>query len=672
MSRRVHTAAAILLALGMLCGCSKGGSSGAAHPAPSAAPRHDRLTREEFNRRAAAHFLPLFWRTDANHDGALQPGELAILWGYPESDVNRWIDQGGDFSHHFEEVYAELLEPDRPPSEATASRRHAAVLAELAQSAPTLVESDLKKDSASERAMVRHLMRAAELIERLYARQKGVLELEARIPADDPASRALFHRNQSPYCEAPATQNDPDCTAVSPRPPRAVGLYPAALQAQGGFCERLAHLPNAPALMDHFGIVSTGATPDSFTDVPYAVAYREDMEGIAGVLELAAQGFGRDEEPMLTQYLRAAARAFRTNDWEPADRAWVAMNAENSRWYVRVAPDEVYYDPCAWKAGFALQLARINPESRAWRQRLEPLQQAMEQALAALAGPPYAAREVQFKLPDFIDVVLNAGDQRAAQGATVGESLPNWGRVAAHGGRTVVMTNFYKDPDSRARLATQRAAVFCGPTNARAGDYARDSLIVSLLHEAAHNLGPAHEYRVNGKTDTEAFGGTLASTLEELKAENSALYLATWLGGHGVFTPEEVRQIEYEGVSWTFGHVSRGMYGADGTPHNYSQLAAVQLGAFIEAGAMSWNRTATAANGTDQGCLEIDFDRLPAAIEGLERTVLQIKSQADAPGAERLKARFVDAHDEFASLKTTLTSRWLRAPKATFVYSLSF
>ena len=87
---------------------------------------------------------------------------------------------------------------------------------------------------------------------------------------------------------------------------------------------------------------------------------------------------------------------------------------------------------------------------------------------------------------------------------------------------------------------------------------------------------------------------------------------------------------------------------------------------------MSWNRTATAANGTDQGCLEIDFDRLPAAIEGLERTVLQIKSQADAPGSERLKARFVDAHDEFASLKTTLTSRWLRAPKATFVYSLSF
>ncbi len=37
--------------------------------------------------------------------------------------------------------------------------------------------------------------------------------------------------------------------------------------------------------------------------------------------------------------LRAAAQAFTDNDWDPADEAWAAMNARNSRWYVRVAPD---------------------------------------------------------------------------------------------------------------------------------------------------------------------------------------------------------------------------------------------------------------------------------------------------------------------------------------------
>ena len=40
-----------------------------------------------------------------------------------------------------------------------------------------------------------------------------------------------------------------------------------------------------------------------------------------------------------------------------------------------------------------------------------------------------------------------------------------------------------------------------------------------MLHEAAHNLGPAHEYKVKGKTDDQVFGGPLASTLEELKAQ---------------------------------------------------------------------------------------------------------------------------------------------------------
>src|SRR6185437_10616611 len=96
------------------------------------------------------------------------------------------------------------------------------------------------------------------------------------------------------------------------------------------------------------------------------------MGDVATALEAAASGFG-EREPALTAYLRAAAQSFRTGDWEPADRAWVAMSSTNSKWYVRVAPDEVYYDPCAWKAGFALQLARIDPQSLAWQRRLDPL-----------------------------------------------------------------------------------------------------------------------------------------------------------------------------------------------------------------------------------------------------------------------------------------------------------
>ena len=659
---RVGKTATLLVAL---IACSLHGSVQAG---ASATQRHNQLARDEFNRRAAAHFLPLFWREDSNHDGALEPNELAILWGYPESDVNRWIDTNGAFTNRFEEAYQSLMQADLLPDDATERARRAAVLAELGQGAPTLVQSDLRKDSAGERAMVHHLMRAAELIEKLFARQRGVLELQAKLPANDVASRALFHRNQSPYCDAPKTQADPNCSALWPRPPRVVGLYPADVQQQADFCERLAHRSDAAALMDHFSVVTSGATSGALVSSPYSSAYKEDMDAVANTLELAAQAVG-SEEPTLIAYLRAAAQGFRTNQWEPADRAWVAMGGGNSKWYLRVAPDETYNDPCQWKAGFQLQLARINPQSREWQQRLLPLKQAMEQAVAAIAGTQYKARKVEFKLPDFIDVMLNAGDARSPSGATVGESLPNWGPVAVSGGRTVVMTNLYQDPDSRARLAAQESSVFCTATKARAGD-AHDSMLDSLLHEVAHNLGPTPSYHVDGKTDDELFGGTLAATLEELKAQNSSLFLTNWLQGRGVLTAEDAAHIQYNGISWAFGHISRGMYAPDGTPRNYSQLAAIQVGSFLESGALTWKAATPAANGTDKGCLEIDFTRLPASVEALERTVLEVKARGDKAGAERLKAKFVDAQGQFAALKASIAERWLRAPKASFVYSL--
>jgi hypothetical protein len=393
------------------------------------------------------------------------------------------------------------------------------------------------------------------------------------------------------------------------------------------------------------------------------------MAAVATGLDAAAAALG-NTEPALVAYLKAAAQAFRDDNWEPADRAWKAMNAGNSRWYVRVAPDEVYFDPCAWKAGFALQLARINPESAQWQQRLAPLRAEFEKQLATMAGAPYVARDVQFALPDFIDVVLNAGDQRPPSGATIGQSLPNWGPVAAAGGRTVSMTNLYTDPDSLARRDAQQAAVLCKATDEAWRAKGNESVLDSLLHEAAHNLGPAHDYAVAGRAAPEAFGGPLASTLEELKAQNSSLWLSGFLVTKGVLTADDQRRILREGVTWAFGHISRGMYTADGTPRNYSQLAAIQIGSFLDAGALAWHADDMAANGQDKGCLSVDYERLPAAVEALEKQVLGIKARADRAQALQLKARYVDGKDAYAGIKAEIAKRYLRTPKASFVYSL--
>jgi hypothetical protein len=659
---------AALLAFLSLTACHK--ESAPAPQQTAAGIEYKSLDRTTFNRRAVELFLPLFWREDANRNQVLEVDELAVLTRFPAADAKQWVAQG-KFSSAFDQAYQRMVAGDAPPADAAEQQRHKLVLEELAQGRPTLVANDFRNASAADRNLVEHMLNVAAAVERIYARQKGVFGLQDKIDANDPASKALFHRNQSPFCEAPKTESDPACNALKETPARVTGLYPAEIQDDPKFCEALSKAPNAAELTSHFTVVVNGDKSGTFRTVPYTEAYREDMETIAKELEAAAQGLG-PEEKALNAYLQAAAGSFRSNDWEPANAAWVAMNAQNSKWYVRIAPDEVYYDPCAWKAGFALQLARINPESIEYQRKLDPLKREMESTLAAMAGKPYKAREVNFKIPDFIDVVLNAGDQRSASGATVGQSLPNWGPVAESGGRTVAMTNLYTDADSQTQQSALMSSMFCKATNDVANTTPRESLIGSVLHEAAHNLGPSHEYKVNGKEDDEIFGGTLASTLEEFKAQTSALFLTDWLGSKGMFTAQEVRKINLRNIAWAFGHISRGMYAADGTPRNYSQLAAMQIGWFVQSNALSWRAEEMAANGQDQGCVEVDFAALPAAIKSLETAVLKIKGAGDKAGAEKLKAQFVDGKDQFAKLRDTIAERWLRAPKASFVYSVAF
>ncbi len=642
-------------------------------PPPPAAPApkpvtFDQLTRDAFNGRAQEHFLPLFWRADEDRDGAIDPAELALLWGPQGFNRARFVDAKGSFTPAFAEAYQRLLtSPDERALAAAEQQRRAAVRLELSQGRPTLVETDLSNASDEDRAVVKHVFAAAEWLERLHARQLGNDALVQALPADDLASRALFHRNQGPFCVAPKTENDPACSALVARPVRVSGLYPAAVQADPKFCERLEKAPNAKALMDHFSVVV--ADGQGFKAVPYSEAYREESSAIATELEAAANALGSGEAAFQT-YLRAAAASFRSNDWEPANQAWVAMGPTNSKWYLRIAPDEVYAEPCAWKAGYAVSFARINPDSLSWQQKLEPVKTDMEKALATLAGPPYRARDVKFKLPDFIDMVLNAGDSRNPHGATIGQSLPNWGAVAEKGGRTVVMTNLYTDLDSRQILEGQMASLFCPSAMAKATTDPKPAVMGVVLHEAAHNLGPSHEYKVKGREDDEVFGGPLASIMEELKAQTAALYFSEWLVTRGLITQAEADFAHTRDVAWAFGHISRGLYAAGGQPRTYSQLASIQLGTLSKAGVLTWKAELTAANGTDAGCYEVDFVKWKPAVDALARRVLKAKGSGDKADAQKMIAEFVDAKDDWAAQRAVITSRWLRAPKATFVYAV--
>jgi hypothetical protein len=195
-------------------------------------------------------------------------------------------------------------------------------------------------------------------------------------------------------------------------------------------------------------------------------------------------------------------------------------------------------------------------------------------------------------------------------------------------------------------------------------------VMTTVLHEAAHNLGPAHEYAVAGRTDDAIFGGPLASMLEELKSQTAAYYLTDWLVAQGVIEQGEADRAHLWDIVWAFGHVAEGMYDAEGKGKPYSQLSSIQLGMLVKEGALTWRPNLPAANRSDKGCFEADLSRMKPAAEKLQAEVLRIKGAGDRAAAEALKAELVDAKDDWAKVRDVIRERYLRAPKATVVYGI--
>jgi hypothetical protein len=664
-------AVAPLLVLLLAAACRENSSAPAPAPAASTAttsvtPAPAALTRDEFNQSALRMNLPLYWMNDANHDGAPQPDEIAALLFYPSQP--RWVE-GGRFTKAFDDAVARLKAPISVPSDLSPEekKRRQLVELDLEQGRPTLVYTDLRSAPEADKALTRHMLAVSKIIDELYATMKGMTAIASRVPADDPESQSLFRRNWGPKCFAPKTEKDPACSAIPGAPSTSCDAYPAALQVDPKFCDKLEKLPNAKALLDHFAVVREGKD-GALAPVSYAEAYKPQMQAVAEELHAATMEITDPSEAALKAYLDAAATAFSTNDWGAADEAWSKMNAQNSKWYARIAPDEVYWEPCNHKAGFHTTFARINKDSLRWQEKLAPVEEEMESALAALIGPPYVARNVTFHLPDFIDIITNAGDDRAPMGATIGESLPNWGKVVAEGrGRTVAMSNLYADTDSMAARRKQAESLFGAETMKAFADSAEPELVSTILHEATHNLGPAHEYAVKGKTDDQVFGGGLASMLEELKAQSGALYYVEFLQKKGIISADLARQSYAAAVVWCFGHISRGMVTSQGERKPYSQLSAIQIGFLMDDGAIRFDPNSPAANGVDKGAFTIDFDKLPASVDKLMKAVGTIKATGDRARALELAAKYVDGPTVPQSI---ITERELRSPKATFVYAV--
>ena len=119
-----HARSAILTLL--LAGCAARGGPAATSPAAGDLPR------PALNRASLELGYPFFWSEDRDRDGALDPGELALVWGLNPRPREHWV-KDGRFTAAFLEAYARVraraTSPEAPPD-----ARQAALAKELAQS----------------------------------------------------------------------------------------------------------------------------------------------------------------------------------------------------------------------------------------------------------------------------------------------------------------------------------------------------------------------------------------------------------------------------------------------------------------------------------------------------------------------------------------------------------
>ena len=155
--------------------------------------------------------------------------------------------------------------------------------------------------------------------------------------------------------------------------------------------------------------------------------------------------------------------------------------------------------------------------------------------------------------------------------------------------------------------------------------------------------------------------------LEELKAQSIALFFVELLRERGILTDLQAQEVYVDSITWAFGHVSRGMYTPSGQRKAYSQLAAIQLGVLMDEGAVVWDPSAPAANGSDVGAFKLNFEKFPTACEKLMRDVARVKAKNDKKGAEGLAKKYVEG-DKIPQGK--IAERVLRFPKNSFVYSV--
>ena len=496
-----------------------------------------------------------------------------------------------------------------------------------ARFAPTDISADLSALSPADRRVVAKLVEASKIIDALFLRQAWagndamLLDL---VRDQSPAGRARLHYfliNKGPWSRL--DHNQPFIAGAPPKPAGA-NFYPgdASKADLESWLQSLSEAERAQAT-GFFTVVRRAnnqgaAAPrgrNAFSLVPYSVEYQPELARASALLREAADLAG---EPTLKRFLTARAGAFLSNDYYESDVAWMELKGAIEP---TIGPYEVYEDEVFnFKAAFEAYVTVQDEAETAKLQKFAGELQEIENSLPI--DPQYRTPKLGALAPIVVvNEIFAAGDgNRGVQ--TAAFNLPNDERVVREKGAKRVMLKNVQDAKF-VKTLVPISKVVLAPADQK--DVSFDAFFTHIVvHELMHGLGP-HSISLGGRQTTvrQELKDTY-STLEEAKADISALFALQHLIDKGVLAQSLERTLYTTFLASAFRSIRFGINEAHG------RGIAIQLNYLLDQGGFV---------ARPDGTFGVNPAKVKDGVMGLTREIMTIQAQGDAAKARALGER---------------------------------
>ncbi len=344
--------------------------------------------------------------------------------------------------------------------------------------------------------------------------------------------------------------------------------------------------------------------------IPYHKKFESEVKEVADLLFKAA---AYAEDPGLRKYLELRAGAFRTDEYQKSDFAW--MDMKNNTIDIVIGPIETYEDQLFGnKAAFE---AYVLIKDQEWSKRLAKFSAYLPELQKNLPVDAAYKKEMPGTDSDLnaYDVIYYAGDCNAGS-KTIAINLPNDEEVQLKKGtRRLQLKN---------AMQAKFDKILVPISNVLIDEKQRKHITFNaffsntMFHEVAHGLGIKNT--INGKGTVREALQEHASALEEGKADILGLYMIKQLHEKGELTND----IKDNMVTFMAGIFRSVRFGAS-SAHGKANM--IRFNFFKEKGAFTKN---------EDGTYTVNFEKMETAMQELSNLILTLQGNGDYNGVAKL------------------------------------